>query len=47
VDPVFGQINTRQGKHVLLRGLKKASAEWKLMAGHNLLKFFSHRTATA
>ena len=47
VEPVFGQINTRQGKHVLLRGLKKASAEWKLMAGcHNLLKLFSHRTAT-
>lgn len=38
VEPVFGQINTRQGKHVLLRGLEKASGEWKLMAGcHNLL----------
>ena len=48
VEPVFGQISTRQGKHVLLRGLQKASREWELMAGcHNLLKLFSHRTQTA
>ncbi len=48
VEPVFGQIHTRQGKHVLLRGLEKASGEWKLMAGcHNLLKLFSYRTQTA
>lgn len=48
VEPVFGQINTRQGKHLLLRGLEKASAEWDLLAGcHNLLKLFTHRTATA
>lgn len=48
VEPVFGQINTRQGKHLLLRGLEKASAEWELLAGcHNLLKLFSHRAATA
>ncbi len=47
VEPVFGQIKTRQGKHVLLRGLQKASGEWKLIAGcHNLLKLFSHRTVT-
>lgn len=48
VELVFGQIHTRQGKHVLLRGLEKASREWELMAGcHNLLKFFSYRTSTA
>ncbi len=47
VEPVFGQINTRQGKHVLLRGLDKASREWELMAGcHNLLKLFSYRSQT-
>ncbi len=47
VEPVFGQIHTRQGKHVLLRGLEKASREWKLLAGcHNLLKLFSYRTQT-
>jgi hypothetical protein len=27
VEPVFGQIHTRQGKHVLLRGLEKAAHE--------------------
>lgn len=48
VEPAFGQIATRQGKHLLLRGLQKASAEWELIAGcHNLLKLFSHRAATA
>ncbi|MHB1289950.1 transposase, partial [Georgenia sp.] len=48
VEPVFGQLDTRQGKYVLLRGLQKASREWNLMAGcHNLLKLFSYRTATA
>ena len=48
VEPAFGQINTRQGKHVLLRGVEKASGEWKLIAGcHNLLKLHSYRTATA
>lgn len=48
VEPVFGQIATRQGKHLLLRGLQKACAEWELMAGcHNLMKLFSHRAATA
>lgn len=47
VEPVFGQINTRQGKHVLLRGLEKASGEWKLIAGcHNLLKLFTYRAQT-
>lgn len=48
VEPVFGQIHTRQGKHVLLRGLAKASREWELMAGcHNLLKLFSYRNQAA
>lgn len=48
VEPAFGQIHTRQGKHVLLRGLEKASGEWKLIAGcHNLLKLHSYRIATA
>ena len=48
IEPVFGQIHTRQGKHVLLRGLDQAKHEWELIAGcHNLLKLFSYRTATA
>ncbi|MGP5726258.1 transposase [Arthrobacter rhombi] len=48
VEPVFGQINTRQGKHVLLRGLEKASREWEMMAAcHHLLKLFSYRSQTA
>ncbi|WP_457852546.1 IS1182 family transposase [Rathayibacter soli] len=46
VEPVFGQIHTRQGKHVLLRGLDQAKHEWDLIAGcHNLLKLFSATTA--
>jgi transposase len=41
IEPVFGQIHTRQGKHVLLRGLEQARQEWNLIAGcHNLLKLF-------
>ncbi len=48
VEPVFGQIHTRQGKHVLLRGMEKAAREWELLAGcHNLMKLFSHRTRAA
>jgi transposase len=48
IEPVFGQIHTRQGKHVLLRGLGQAQQEWKLIAGcHNLLKLFTARTAAA
>ncbi|BAC17105.1 transposase, IS4 family [Corynebacterium efficiens YS-314] len=44
IEPVFGQIATRQGKHVVLRGLAAARAEWDLVAGcHNLLKLFSFR----
>ncbi len=44
VEPVFGQIHTRQGKHVLLRGLEQASHEWDLIAGcHNLMKLFAKR----
>ena len=39
VEPVFGQIHTRQGKHVLLRGLENAAYEWELLAGcHNQRK---------
>ena len=42
VEPVFGQIHTRQGKHVLLRTLEQAQHEWNLIAGcHNLLKLFT------
>jgi transposase len=47
IEPVFGQIQTRQGKHVLLRGLEQAAREWELIAAcHNLLKLFKHRTNT-
>ncbi len=39
VEPVFGQISTLQGKHVLLRGMKNARNEWLLLAAcHNLRK---------
>ena len=45
VEPVFGQIKTRHGKHVLLRGLEQAQDEWNLIAGcHNLLKLFTMRS---
>ncbi len=45
VEPVFGQIHTRQGKHVLLRGLGQAQDEWNVLAGcHNLMKLFTMRT---
>ncbi|MBB2996229.1 transposase [Paeniglutamicibacter cryotolerans] len=48
VEPVFGQIKTRQGKHLLLRGLQNAQAEWKLLAaGHNLLKLHAFRAQGA
>jgi hypothetical protein len=42
VEPVFGQIKSARGiRALLLRGLEKASAEWKLScATHNLLKLF-------
>lgn len=44
VEPVFGQIHTRQGKHLLLRGLEKAALEWKVLAAcHNLMKLHSFR----
>jgi hypothetical protein len=44
VEPVFGQIHTRQGKHLLLRGLEKAALEWKLLAAcHNLMKLHGYR----
>lgn len=43
VEPVFGQIATLQGKHVLLRGLDNARGEWKLLAAcHNLRKLHGH-----
>ena len=45
VEPVFGQIHSRQGRHLLLRGVGKAAREWELIAGcHNLLKLHSKRT---
>ena len=43
VEPVFGQITTLQGKHVLLRGLNNARSEWELLATcHNLRKLHRH-----
>ena len=43
VEPVFGQIATLQGKHVLLRGLDNARSEWDLLATcHNLRKLHGH-----
>jgi len=43
VEPVFGQIATLQGKHVLLRGLDNARGEWTLLAAcHNLRKLHGH-----
>jgi transposase len=48
IEPVFGQIHTRQGKNVLLRGLDQAQQEWNLIAGcHNLLKLFKFKGNTA
>jgi len=51
VEPVFGQIKAARGiRAFLLRGIDKASAEWKLIcATHNLLKLFraSRRAQTA
>ena len=45
VEPVFGQIHTRQGKRVLLRGLDQAQHEWNLLAAcHNLMKLFTMQT---
>jgi hypothetical protein len=45
VEPVFGQIHTRQGKFVLLRGLEQAAHEWDLMAAcHNLMKLHTLHT---
>jgi len=43
VEPVFGQIATLQGKHVLLRGLDNARNEWNLLATcHNVRKLHGH-----
>ncbi|TFD62264.1 IS1182 family transposase [Cryobacterium sp. Hh7] len=45
VEPVFGQIHTRQGKFVLLRGLEQAAYEWDLIAAcHNLMKLHTLQT---
>ena len=47
VEPVFGQIATLQGKHVLLRGLDNARSEWELLATcHNLRKLHGHLGVT-
>jgi hypothetical protein len=45
VEPVFGQIKEARGiRRLCLRGLLKATSEWKLIcATHNLLKLFRHR----
>jgi len=42
-EPVLGQIKqARRFDQFLLRGMDKASGEWKLMCtGHKLLKLFS------
>jgi transposase len=42
VEPVFGQIKDARGSdRFLLRGLKGASGEWKMLCGtHNLLKLW-------
>ena len=43
IEPVFGQIHTLQGKHVLLRGIDNARQEWNLLAAcHNLRKLHGH-----
>lgn len=42
VEPVFGQIQTRQGTQLGLRGQAGARLEWSLLATcHNLLKIFT------
>lgn len=47
VEPVFGQIHTRQGKYFGLRGLEQVKHEWDLIAGcHNLLKLFANGSET-
>lgn len=45
VEPVFGQIKEVRGiRRFRLRGLQRASGEWKLIcATHNLLKLFRYR----
>ena len=48
VEPVFGQIHTRQGKYLLVRGLEQAQREWDLIAGcHNLMKLFTKQIKDA
>ena len=46
VEPVFGQIKEVRGiRRFRLRGLERASGEWKLIcATHNLLKLFRYRS---
>ena len=45
VEPVVGQIHTRQGKFVLLRGLEQAAQEWDLIAArHNVMKLHAQET---
>ena len=45
VEPAFGQIHTRQGKFVVLRGLEQAAHEWDLIARcHNLMKLHTMQT---
>jgi transposase len=49
VEPVFGMIKSARGIHqFLLRGLRKVSAEWKLIClTHNLLKIWRRKIALA
>ncbi|MFQ4149550.1 transposase [Arthrobacter sp. LAPM80] len=48
VEPVFGQIHTRQDKYVLLRGIEEAAPEWDFLAAcRNLLKLHSFRIKMA
>lgn len=47
VEPVFGQMGTRQAmRHLLLRGEEAGAAEWLLTCGcHDLLKLFGFLSA--
>lgn len=48
VEPVCGQISTRQGKTRAATRTREGPREWELMAGcDNLLKLFNHRAQMA
>jgi len=47
VEPVFGQIQNRGLKRLLLRGLRKGKGEWFLMClSHNVLKLWKAQAAS-